>query len=85
MDAMTGRGELRDRGLVAAFYGRGGLVDGRMLWSTEAWTAADWGGLGDWRTQRTMESWTGRTAADGADWGGWGRTGVDGADWNGVD
>ena len=34
---------------------------------------ADWGGLGDWRTQRmqrTMESWTGRTRAVGADWGG---------------
>ena len=38
MDAMTGRGELGDRGLVAAFYGRGGLVDGRTLRSTEAWT-----------------------------------------------
>ena len=36
MDAMTGRGELGDRGLVAAFYGRGELADGRTLWSTEA-------------------------------------------------
>ena len=49
MDAMTGRSELRERGLVAAFYGRGGLADGRTLRSTEAWT--------------------GRTRADGADWG----------------
>ena len=49
MDAMTGRGELGDRGLVAAFYGRGGLADGRTLRSTDAWTrrtGADWGGLG---------------------------------------
>ena len=32
---------------------------------------ADWGGLGDWRTQRTTESWTGRTGWTGglADWG----------------
>ena len=36
MDAMTGRGELGAWGLVAAFYGRGGLADGRTLWSTEA-------------------------------------------------
>ena len=46
MDAMTGRGELGDPGLVAAFYGRGGLADRRMLLSTEAWmgrTGADWG------------------------------------------
>ena len=36
---------------------------------------ADWGRLGDWRTQRTTESWTRRTRVDGADWGGLGWTG----------
>ena len=50
MDAMIGRGKLGDWDLVAAFYGRGGLADGRTLRSTEAWT--------------------GRTGADGVDWGG---------------
>ena len=79
MDAMTGRGELGDRGLVAAFYGRGGLADGRTLRSAEAWTGrtgadyeipdtADcgrWGGLGR----------TGWTEADRANWGGRGGRG----------
>ena len=50
---------------------------------------ADWGGLGDWRmqrTQRTTESWTRWTGANKAGWGGLGRVGVDGAnraDWGG--
>ena len=78
MDAMTGRGELGDQGLVAALYGWGGRA------GTKAWTGrtgADWGGRGglaDWRMGRTTESWTGRTGADGAGWGGrggWGGLG----------
>ena len=38
MDAMTGRGELGDRGLVAAFYGWGRLADKRTQQTTESWT-----------------------------------------------
>ena len=60
MDAISGRGELGDRGLVADFYGlgeRGGLgPTGRT------------GGLADWWTGRTTESWTGRTGVDRVDW-----------------
>ena len=47
MDAMTRRGELGDRGLVATFYGRGKLADGRTLQSTKAWTGRT---RADWRT-----------------------------------
>ena len=45
------------------------------------------GGLANWRTQQTTESWTGWTRVVGADWGGRGglgrrrRTGADVADW----
>ena len=45
---------------------------GRTGGLADASDAADYGILdgADWRTQRTTESYTGRTAADGADWGG---------------
>ena len=87
MDAMTGRGELGDRGLVAAFYGWGGLADGWTLRSTEAWTGrtgADWGtgrrrGRSGLRNPRRGGlGRTGRVGANGAD-------GADGADWGGRD
>ena len=42
MDAMSGRGELGDQGLVADLYGLGGLGEYRT-----GWTGADWGGLAD--------------------------------------
>ena len=67
MDAMTGWGELGDRGLVAAFYGRGGLADGRTLRSTKAWTGrtgADWGERG--RIGSSLEGrkgWIGKLGA----------------------
>ena len=54
MDAMSGRGELEDRGLVADFYGLNEWVEYKSEW-TEA-DGADGvdsivlGGLGDWRT-----------------------------------
>ena len=73
MDAVTGRGELGDRGLVAAFYGRGGLGDGRTLRSTEAWTGRTGA---DWRTGR-------RSGLRNPGWGGLGQTGQVGADWGG--
>ena len=76
----------------------GGLTDAVDYGILDGANGAGWGGRGgleDWRTQqtqRTMESWTGRTTADGADWGGQdglGRTGrtraywveLGGADW----
>ena len=65
MDAMTGQGELGDRGLVAAFYGRGGLADERTLQSTEAWTRRTGA---DWRTG-------GRSILRNPRRGGMGRTG----------
>ena len=71
--------------------GRGGLgwtlwFSGGLLWTGRigGWAdaveygsldGADWGRLGDWRMQRTTESWTGRTGADGAGWGGRGGRG----------
>ena len=42
MDAMSGRGEMGDRGLVADFYGLGGQVEYRTR-RTGA-DGADWGG-----------------------------------------
>ena len=96
MDAMSGRGELEDRGLVADFYGLGERAEYRSK-QTEADGAdsradgADWGGLGNWRTQRTTESWTGRMGQIGPDradsWTG-GRADygiVDRADWGGLE
>ena len=87
MDAMTGRGELGARGLVATFYGRGGLADGRTLRSTEAWTGrtgVDWGiggrsGLRNPRRHGLRQ--TGRVGADRADYGI--ADGADGVDWGG--
>ena len=74
MDAMSGRGELGDRGLVAAFYGRGGLADRRTLRSTEAWIGRT-GGLADYGIldgadcgRRGGLGWTGRTGRTGAYW-----------------
>ena len=77
MDAMSGRGELGDRGLVADFYGLGERAEYR----TER-TGADGadgadsiilGGIQDWA------DWGGRVdAADAADYGI-----LDGADWGG--
>ena len=78
MDAMSGRGELGDRGLVADFYG----LSERAEYRTER-TGADgadsWadsiilGGIHDWA------DWGGRAdAADAADYGI-----LDGADWGG--
>ena len=95
MDAMTRRGELGDRGFVAAFYGRGGLADGRTLRSTEASTGRTGADGADWGTGRRSGrsglrnlgrgglGQTGRIGADGANWGGrggLGRTGRTGAD-----
>ena len=66
MDAMSGRGELEDQGLVADFYGLGERAeykserteadeaDSIVLGGIQDW--ADWGRrgeLGDWRMQRT--------------------------------
>ena len=68
-----------DRGLVAAFYGWGGLTDGQTLRSTEAWTGRTGADAADYKI------------LDGADWGrrgGLGRTGTDGGildrAWRGV-
>ena len=104
MDAMSGRGELGDRDLVADFYGLGGRAEYRT--GRTGADRTDWwiggrsalrnprrnrrGGLVDWRTGWTTESWKARTGVDGADWGGrggrggggrMGRRGVYGADW----
>ena len=76
MDAMTGRGELGDRGLVATFYGRGGLADAVEYGSLDGADAADYGILdgADWGRQGGL----GRTGADGADWGTGRRSGCNG-------
>ena len=69
-------------GLVAALYGRGGLADGRVRKPGRGGLGRT-GGLADRRTGRTTELWTGRTGglADAAAWTG--RTAADGADWGG--
>ena len=83
MDAMTGRGELGDRGLVAAFYGWGGLADGQTQQTTKSWTGrtravganwGGWGGLADWRIGGLADA-ADYGILDGADWGGRGRWG----------
>ena len=93
MDAMTGRGELGDRGLVAAFHGWCGLADGRMLRSTEAWTGqtgadgADWGTGGCSRRsglRNPRRGGLGQTGQVGADWSGRGRL-TDAADYGILD
>ena len=91
MDAMSGRGELGNRGLVADFYGLGEWTEYRTE-RTGADGADSRVDVADWqtgwteRTQRSAESWTGRTGADGAEGGIWvklggrkGRTGKPGA------
>ena len=89
MDAMSGWGELGDRGLVADFYGLGERAEYRTE-RTRADRAHSRADVADWRigwTGRTPSYWaeyrTRRTGADGADWGGLGRLahGADGANW----
>ena len=88
MDAMSGPGELRDRGLVADFYG----LDERAEYRTER-TGADGtdsrANVADWRTGRTgrttsywAEYRTGRTQWTQRSTESWTeRTGADEADW----
>ena len=73
MDAMSERGELRDRGLVADFYGLGERAEYRTEW-TGADGADSQANVADWRTGqtgRTPSYWaeyrTGRIGADAVD------------------
>ena len=91
MDAMSGRGQLGDWGLVADFYGLGGRAEYRTRWTGAdgADSRADGADSiildeADWADYKT-----GRTRADGADWwiGGLADGAdygiLDGADWGG--
>ena len=86
MDAMSGRGKLGDRGLVADFYGLDGWAEYRTG-RTGADGADSWEDNVDWQTGRTgwtLLYWMGRTGrtsglADAADYGI-----LDGADWGGL-
>ena len=76
MDAMSGRGELGDRGLVADFYGLGGRAEYRTG-RIEADGADSQVNGADWRTGRTGQTpsyWTGQIGRN-TGLGGLGQTG----------
>ena len=62
MDAMSGRGELEDRGLVPDFYGLGEWAEYRSEW-TEVDGVDSWADGVDSIVLGGIQDW-----ADGADW-----------------